>query len=153
MEAVQFLNFTSEVISKSRQIHTSVSGTLKERDDLESLTTELKGLSVQLQTSTGPVDSVLKQLCSRCSEVADELLKAVERFGVKGKHSQSQSLRKTLNLLWGKEELKNLEGRLAQFRQELTLHVTVELRYIRCCILPALTCKADRALLGLELTY
>lgn len=150
---LQFPNFTSEVISKSRQIHTSVSGTLKEHDDLESLATDLKGLSVQLQASTGPVDSVLEQLCSRCSEVADELLKAVERLGVKGNQSQSQSLRKTLKLVWGKEKLQSLEERLAQFRQELTLHVTVELRYIRCCILPALTCKADSALLGLELKY
>lgn len=36
---------------------------------------------------------------------------------------------KALKALRGKEKLENLEERLAGFRQELTLHITVELRY------------------------
>ena len=150
---LQFLNFTADAISKSRQIYTSVSGTLKEHDDLESLTTDLKGLSGRLQTSVGLVDSILEQLCSSCSEVADDLLKALECLGVKGKQTRSQSLRKALKALWGKEKLKNLEERLAGFRQELTLHIAVELRYSCSCLRSALACKADIVLLGLKLTY
>lgn len=126
---LQFLNFTGDAISKSRQIHASVNGTLKEHDDLETITTDLKDLSVRLQASAGPVDSALERLCIRCQEIADELLKALESLCVKGKYTRSQSLRKALKVLWGKEKLKVLEERLALFRQELTLHVTVELRY------------------------
>lgn len=126
---LQFLNFTGDAISKSRQIHDSVNGTLKEHEDLETVTTDLKDLSVRLQASSGPVDSVLEQLCTRCREIADELLKALESFCVKGKYTRSQSLRKALKVLWGKEKLKVLEERLAIFRQELILHITVELRY------------------------
>ena len=124
----QFLNFAGDAISKSRQIHESISGTLKEHDELEVLTTDLKGLSGRLQASTGPVDSVLLQLSSSCSGVADELLKALESLGLKGKHTRSQSLRKILKALWGKEKLRSLERRLAELRQELTFHVAVELR-------------------------
>ena len=125
---VQFLDFIGDAISKSRQIHASVSGTLKEHDDLESLATDLKDLSGRLQASIGPADLVLTHLCARCREVADELLKAVERLGIKEKHTRSQSLRKALKALWGREKLKILEERLAGFRHELTLHITVELR-------------------------
>lgn len=125
---LQFLNFTCDAISESRQIHASVSGTLKEHDDLEGLTTDLKGLNRRLQASVGPVDPVLELLCSSCNKVADELLKALECLGVKGKYTRSQSLRKALKTLWGKERLKILEERLAGFRQELILHIIVELR-------------------------
>lgn len=71
---IQFLSLTCDAISKSRQIYASVSGSLKEHDDLEGLRTDLKDLSGRLQASTEPVDSVLEQLWSSCSEVADELL-------------------------------------------------------------------------------
>ena len=106
---LQFLNFTSDVISKSRQIHGSITGTLKENDDLEGLTGDLKCLSGRLQTLAGPVDPVFVQLCSSCSEVADELLAALNHLGVKGKHTRSQSLRKALKALWGQERLRSLE--------------------------------------------
>ena len=98
---LQFLNFTSDVISKSRQIHGSITGTLKENDDLEGLASDLKCLSGRLQASARPVDPVLVQLCSRCSEFADELLAALNRLGVKGNYIRSQSLRKVLKGLWG----------------------------------------------------
>ena len=150
---LQFLSVTCDAISKSRRIHASISGTLKEHDDLEGLTTDLKGLSSRLQASAAPVDSVLEQLCSNCSEVADELLKALEHLTIKGRHTRSQSLRKALKALWVKEKLKLLEQSLAGFRQELTLHVTVELRYSCSCSRSALAYKADNTLLGLELMY
>ena len=125
---LQFLDFIGDAISKSRQIHASASGTLKEHDDLESLTTDLKDLSGRLQASTGPADLVLTHLCARCREVADELLNAVDRLGIKEKRTRYQSLRKALKALWGRKKLKSLEERLAGFRHELILHTTVELR-------------------------
>lgn len=128
---LQFLNFTNDVISKSRQIHGSITGTLKENDDLEGLTSDLKCLSGRLQASAGPVDPVLVQLCSSCSEIADELLAALTRLGAKGNYTRSQSLRKALKALWGQEKLRSLERRLAEFRQQLIFHVVVELRQSR----------------------
>ena len=125
---LQFLNFTGDVISKSRQIHDSSSGTLKEHDDLEGCTSDLKALSCRLQASAGPADSTLVQLCSSCCEVADELLVALKRLGVKENTTRSQSFKKVLKALWGQEKLRSLERRLADFRQQLTFHVAVELR-------------------------
>ena len=78
---LQFLSFTGDAISKTRQIHAFILGTLKEHDDLEGLTTVLRGLSGRLQASVGSVDSGLEQLCSSCNEIADELLKALECIG------------------------------------------------------------------------
>ena len=131
---LQFLNFAGAAISKTRQIHASTSGTLKEHDDLEGITTDLKNLASRLQTSTEPVDSVLAQLCRSCSEVADELLTSLKCLVVRGKIKRSDSFRKALKALWGKEKLRSLEERLAGFRQELVLHVAVDLRYSDSCL-------------------
>ena len=150
---LQFLDFTGNVISKSRQIYDSISGTLKEHDDLGCLTADLKGLSGRLQSCAGPVDPVLEQLCLRCMKVADKLLKALADLRVEGKHTRFKSLRKALKALWGKEELRLLEESLAGFRQDLTLHITVELRYDYFCLSLLLHFKADDAMSGLDLTY
>ena len=131
---LQFLDFTSDAILKSRQVHASFSGSLKEHADLKSLTIDLKRLSDKLQTYASPVDSVLEQLCLRCSEIADELLKALERLRIEEKHTRLKSIRKALKALWGKEKLKVLEERLAGFRHELNLHATVELRFTYPCL-------------------
>ena len=150
---LQFLDFTHDAISKSHQIHTSISGTLKEHADLKGLTTDLKDLSGRLQASSGPVDLVLEQLCSRCREVADDLLEALESLRVRGKYTRFQCLRKALKVLWGQEKLRKLEERLAGFRHELNLHITVELRYHDSCLQLISRYKADDAIPGLDLTY
>ena len=150
---LQFLNFIGATISKTRQIHASTSGNLKEHDDLEGITTDLKDLASRLQKSTEQVDPVLAQLCSSCSEVADELLKSLKYLGVKGKLKRSESFRKALKALWGKEKLRSLEERLAGFREELLLHVAVDLRYSTSCLWLASVYKADFMLRGLKLTY
>lgn len=99
------------------------------------------------------MDSVLEQLCSRCSEVAEELLRALEHLSVNQKYTRSQSLRKALKALQGKEKLTMLEQRLAGFRQEMTLHITVNPRFNCTCLRSALAYKADDTLLDLGLTY
>ena len=113
---LQFLDFAGSVVSKTGQIYDSASGTLEEHDDPENNTTShLKTLTGNIKAADGPSDPVLEKLCSRCGEVAEELLKALQGMAVKGKHSRSQSLRKALKALWGKENLQRLESRVAGF--------------------------------------
>lgn len=117
------------VVSKTREIFTSTNGTLNEHRDVGTTTEDLKVLSGRLQISATSSDLVLARLCLRCSEMADELLVALEGLAAKRKYRAYQSIRKTLKALWGQENIHRLEYRLAGFRQELTLHVTVELKY------------------------
>lgn len=133
---LQFLNFTRDTISDSHQIRTCIFNSLKEYADLEDLTSHLKDLSGRLQASSEPADLVLEQLSSRCREVAEELLEALESLRIKGKPTRFQSIRKTLMVLWGRTRLRILEERLAGFRHELNLHITVDLRYHHPCLQP-----------------
>lgn len=55
----------------------------------------------------------------------------MDKVKVKGKQHKLKSMRKALQSVWSKEEIEKLERRLTRFREELNLHVTVDLGYAR----------------------
>jgi hypothetical protein len=61
----------------------------------------------------------------------DNLLAALDKVKVKDKQHKWKSIRKALRGVWSKEEIEDLERRLATFRKELTFHVVVDLRSVR----------------------
>lgn len=127
---VQFVDFTGELVGKSVELYRSSEGTLAEHADAELATNHLKLLSNKLKdASTIAGDCVLKSLCESCQVTAEELLAALNKVKVNGKQGRWKSSRKALQSVWNKEKIHALEDRLAKFREELNLHVTVELRY------------------------
>jgi hypothetical protein len=70
----------------------------------------------------------LRDLCESCNTVARELLVALDKVKVRGEQRKWKSVRKALRSVWSKEDVEGLEQRLARFREELSLHVTVDLR-------------------------
>ncbi|KAL6714010.1 hypothetical protein ACLMJK_008504 [Lecanora helva] len=126
---LQFVDFTISLIARSNEIYKSASGTTLAFKGQECITNDLKDLSSRIKSSssTSTSDSLLDRLCAQCQEVAEELHAALVKLSVKDRNTRSESVRKSLKALWGKDKLKALEARLAGFRQELTLHVTVDL--------------------------
>jgi len=127
---VQFVDFSGKLISKSTELYRSSEGALAENIDTETITNHLVLLNNKLKgaaTATG--DSTLESLCKSCATTADALLAALDNVRVKGKQDKWKSMRKALRSVWSKEELAELGQRLAKFREELNLHVVVNLRY------------------------
>lgn len=128
---VQFVDFSGKLISKSTELYRSSEGALAENIDIEKATNHLVLLNSKLQnaaTTTG--DSALDSLCKSCDTAADELLAALDKVKVKGKQDKWKSIRKALQSVWSKEEIEELERRLARLKEELNLHVTVDLRSV-----------------------
>jgi hypothetical protein len=128
---VQLVDFSGKLISKSTELYQSSEGALAENIDTETVTNHLVLLNNKLKnaaTTTG--DSALERLCKSCGTAADELLAALDNVKVKGKQTKWKSMRKALRSVWSKEEIKELERRLARLREELNLHVTVDLRSV-----------------------
>lgn len=126
---VQFVDFGSKLISKSVELYQSTEGALDENLGAETATNHLKDLNEKLKNdakSTG--DTTLKDLCEACDQVARELLEALDKVKVKGKHEKWKSIRKALRSVWSKEHIEELEQRLARLRAELNLHLIVDLR-------------------------
>jgi hypothetical protein len=132
---VQFVDFGSKLISKSVELYRSTEGALDENLDTETATNHLKDLNEKLKNgakATG--DTTLKDLCEACDKVARELLEALGKVKVKGKHEKWKSIRKALRSVWSKEHIEELEQRLARLRAELNLHLVVDLRCVCVCV-------------------
>jgi hypothetical protein len=136
---VQFLDFASTLVSSTYKIYKSTTGDTKEKLDLMVVTSSLKSLSNDLRlsldqdTSEGKelskVDTEINTLCASCSDVADELILALEKLNVQKEHDIWQSVRTALQSVWGRKEVDALEKRLESFRSQISLHINASLRY------------------------
>jgi hypothetical protein len=128
---VQFVNFGSKLISKSVQLYQSSDGVLTENINKETATTHLIRLNSRLENAANATgDKAIEALCKSCSAVAVELLGALDILKVHGENEKWKSMRKALRSLWSKEKIQDIEKRLASFREELNLHVVVNLRCV-----------------------
>ena len=126
---IQFVDFGSKLISKSVQLYQSSDGVLTEIITTETVTNHLIQLNSKLKNAANATgDKALETLCKSCSAVAAELLGALNKLKVHGKKERWKSMRKALRSLWSKEKIQEIEKRLASFREELNLHIAVDLR-------------------------
>jgi hypothetical protein len=129
---VQFVDFSSKLISKSTELSQSSKGALAEHIEIETATNHLVLLNSKLKdASTTTGDGALESLCISCGTAADNLLAALDKVKVKDKQHRWKSIRKALRSVWSKEEIEDLERRLAKCREELNFHVAVDLRWVR----------------------
>jgi hypothetical protein len=125
---IQLVDFSGQLISKTAQLYRSADSALAENLDIEAATKDLTQLNEKLKASVATGDAALEQLCNSCNAVGDELLGALSKLKVNGKQPKWQSARKALRSIWSKEKINQLESRLAMFREELNLRITVGLR-------------------------
>ena len=128
---VQFVGFSRTLISKSTQLYHSCDGALQENIDIENAVTHLLLLNKKLKDDAITVgDGALQTLCLSCRESAIDLLEALDKVKVKvkGKQQKWESIRKALQSVWSKKEIKELEQRLAEIKDDLNFHVVVGLR-------------------------
>lgn len=129
---IQFVEFSNDLVSKSVQLYQSSNGTLAELTDTMTATNHLLGLNYKLKDAAAKTDDkALKDLCISCESTADELLMALDKVRVKNKHRKWESIRKALLTVWSRDEIAELEQRLARLRDELNMHITADLRLAR----------------------
>lgn len=122
---LQFVETSVTVISKSRELYRSSDGSLVENSDSERITKDLEALSRKIKQSSGNADPEIKNLCDECEAISGELLKVLSKLQVKGKHRKSESLRIAIRSALGIDEVESLGRRLAQYREQLVLHVSM----------------------------
>ena len=128
---VQFVDFSSKLLTKSTELYQSNEGALAENIDTEIATNDLVLLNNKLKdAATTTSDDALKRLCESCKSTANELLAALNKVRVNGKQNRWKTIRQALRSVWSKEKIRELEGRLARFREELNLHVVVNIRCV-----------------------
>jgi hypothetical protein len=137
---IQFVEFSSEVVSKGRGIYSSVDGALRENNEKETIATRLQCLAEGLKLPTRPDDGsvateqeqALQDICTECISLSDELLLRLEKVKVPSWFEQRKwkSCRQALKSVWSKKKLDEAAARLLQLRHELDSHVLYYLRYV-----------------------
>jgi hypothetical protein len=144
---VQFVDFSGRLISKSTELYRSGEGALAENVDTETAANHLVRLNSKLtNAATATGDSTLENLCKSCNTAAEKLLAALDKVKVKGEQRKWKSVRKAFKSVWSKEEIGELERRLSKLREELNLHLVVDLRYgnkLPCIGFTYIICAAE----------
>lgn len=132
----QIVQFSVAILSRSKEIYGSASGSLNYNVDLELVEEDLAGLISKLVNSivpggTGPAssddDQTLLALCHRSVEISRELKNALQKVRMNGPKSKFKSIRKALRSVYDKKEIDSLKERLFAIRSELDTHILIEL--------------------------
>jgi hypothetical protein len=137
--AIQFIDFSSKIVSKRRHIYKSADGILREDAEVENVVTQLQALTSKLEDLT-PTSGVrldpdqlrLQQICKECSKVSKDLILFLGQLKVSTgtAHRGWDSLRTALKSAWSKEKVDAMVKRLEVLRAELDTHVLISMRQV-----------------------
>jgi hypothetical protein len=128
---ITFVDYSTKVLSRGRELYESATGSTEENEELESLTRNLKDLvdrtrrkpSVVPQQSISSIsitrEKVLDGLSQQCNQVAGELLKILNSIKVKGDGRTRKSVIQAVRTLWKQDQIDSLHGRLDRISKQL----------------------------------
>ncbi|KAF8862787.1 hypothetical protein BDZ45DRAFT_183438 [Acephala macrosclerotiorum] len=123
---VQFVDFASELVSGSVELYRSADGTSKRNVELASITSDLKSISSSLKSADHD-EGQIPALSKQCKTLADQLLGMLQDLAVKGRHRRWNTFQQALRGMLKDKEIRDIEGRLSQFRSQLILRLANDL--------------------------
>jgi hypothetical protein len=145
---VQFVDYTTRLISKSREIYQSAEGASFEHLDLEVIASNLSRLTEGLRkdlhrhlisptnghisvsgTSEKRAEIQLGSINAKCAQEADALLAILRDLRVEGKHKKWQSFRQALMTVWKDDQIKGVVSKLSEYRKALDTELLFSLRF------------------------
>jgi len=135
---VQFVDFSSKLVSKGYHLYHSVGGALPQNLELEAVASELSQLATRLRyhdrsgdlTKLSKEEKSLDAMSEQCTNIADELLSRLEKLKVEkgAKHRAWKSFRQALKSVWNKDELDELSERLLGYRDQLQFQILLSMK-------------------------
>jgi len=136
---VQFVDFGSKIISKSRDLARSSTGTSEEASNHEIIINDLlklsRSLREQLQTanSSGSADDdnqTLQAVCTGCIQLSERLLARLNSVKIQANAGKRKIFRLAVRAVWSQKEIHKLHLELGDFRNQIELHVLISFRWI-----------------------
>lgn len=137
---VQFVSFSTELLSKSCELYSSTTGSTAKHTKLETLYQDLHQLSQKLSSSSqstseeiecSPEEHALGRVADSCKETADELLSTIHGLKVTtGSRRKWRSFRQALKSVWKQQKIEALQKRLDAISGQFNLHFAAILRYV-----------------------
>jgi hypothetical protein len=133
---IQFVDFTSRIVSKGWRLYQSPDGTLLENRVFELTTEDLMGIIEKLHTSLprdalkslSDEDQALAMLCKQCTSIGSTILAALRAKKIQGRNSPWKSFRQALKDVWDKEQLMLVTDKLESIRKEVETRILISVK-------------------------
>ncbi|EPS38220.1 hypothetical protein H072_8069 [Dactylellina haptotyla CBS 200.50] len=131
---LQFLDFTTKLISKGRELYKSADGVLTDHAEQVALYSRLsklnKALGESINTSAAQkqlslAEQALLEVSSECMQFADDLAQAIDKLRVTGNRRKWNSFRQALKSVWMKDEIDKRMVTLDRLRQQVIIHLLI----------------------------
>ncbi|MCJ1384760.1 hypothetical protein MMC17_007878 [Xylographa soralifera] len=131
---IQFVDFTSQLLSKGQEFYRSVDGTLVENVEFVAIAEHFRSLKEDLTESTvaladarqpSPAEEDLQRVAARCEQVALTFLTLLNGLKITGHPQKWKSFRQALKTMWSKDEIEEMLQKLRLLREELAVHLLI----------------------------
>ncbi|KAK0638928.1 hypothetical protein B0T16DRAFT_422130 [Cercophora newfieldiana] len=125
---VQFVDFTSKLISTAHTLYISATGTTAENTELELLAKHIRALADNAcpSTTASPAGSdPLHDLAKQCRDVADEVLLLLDSFVVRGHRRTWKSIHAALRSARHAAQMDAILKRLDRISSQLRSHLII----------------------------
>ena len=132
---IQFVDFTSKLISTAHTLYVSADGTTAENAELEAVTKHIRALadnacppSLAPNNTSPQTESpdALHDLAKQCRDVADELLLLLASFSVQGRPSTWKSIRAALRTARHAAKMDAILARLDRISSQMRSHLLLQ---------------------------
>jgi hypothetical protein len=131
-DIIQFVDYSSKIVSKYKEIHHSTSGTSKDAVDLAIVYQDLENICSNLSAGAAQASQPpggLAHLAMQCAKCTEELLQMLSKVRAKDPNSKWQSTRAALKSAWSSSEIKRVQEKVIDYRSQLVLHMQLLQRY------------------------
>ncbi|PMD57951.1 uncharacterized protein K444DRAFT_614646 [Hyaloscypha bicolor E] len=135
---ITFIDLSTKVVCRTKQLYESASGATSENDELEGLTKNLKDLADRTRRKPPNTsrkghfslnitsETVLDSLSQQCIQVADELLETLESVKVKGDGRTVHSALQAIKTVWKQDNIDAIQRRLDRISKQLMDGMSME---------------------------
>ncbi|OCT51420.1 hypothetical protein CLCR_07983 [Cladophialophora carrionii] len=151
---VQFIDFGTKLISKSRELARSSTGALVEHGQMKAASNRLKELDDGLLNSLSiltakkkkltEAEAALRGVSQECRDMAVDFSHALSRYSVEPGQNAWKSFRRVFKAVWDKEGIEAMRQRLNDQRQQLSLNILIVMSDSQTQILQDLRAEGKR---------
>ena len=126
---IQIVDTSMEVAKKCRELYKD--GASSEDREIENMAKHLTDLYGDLDPRAQDGPRELQDLCSKCSNTAQQLCTEVKKLKVNGPHRKREVVFKTIKAMWKRSAIEDIQKQLGCYQRILDSKILVDLRSVR----------------------
>jgi hypothetical protein len=119
---IDFVDFTWNLVSGTREVYKSLEGSSESVRLLDTISEDIRSYNHAI-TASVPISPSLQKLIEDCTEVGNDLQKALNNLKVQGKQTKWASFVVALKGVWRQDEVDKLYNRVARLQGRIAEHI------------------------------